>query len=62
MTESMMEVGHVRLMIVDDHAVLRRGVVASLSEFADIEVVAEAGAAKSFWQCARSSCRISGAG
>jgi NarL family two-component system response regulator LiaR len=31
-----------RLMIVDDHVVLRRGVVASLSDFEDIEVVAEA--------------------
>jgi two-component system, NarL family, response regulator LiaR len=39
----MAEFGHVRLMIVDDHAVLRRGVVASLSDFEDIEVVAEAG-------------------
>src|SRR5262249_34429515 len=39
----MAELGHVRLMIVDDHAVLRRGVVASLSDFEDIEVVAEAG-------------------
>jgi NarL family two-component system response regulator LiaR len=48
MTESMMEVGHVRLMIVDDHAVLRRGVVASLSEFEDIEVVAEAGSGEEF--------------
>jgi NarL family two-component system response regulator LiaR len=38
----MTELGHVRLMIVDDHAVLRRGVVASLSDFEDIEVVAEA--------------------
>jgi NarL family two-component system response regulator LiaR len=34
---------HVRLMIVDDHMVLRRGVVASLSDCEDIEVVAEAG-------------------
>lgn len=37
------EPGRMRLMIVDDHAVLRRGVVASLSDFDDIEVVAEAG-------------------
>jgi two-component system, NarL family, response regulator LiaR len=38
----MRELDRIRLMIVDDHAVLRRGVVASLSDFADIEVVAEA--------------------
>ena len=42
MTGPMGELGRMRLMIVDDHVVLRRGVVASLSEFEDIEVVAEA--------------------
>jgi two-component system, NarL family, response regulator LiaR len=42
MTGPMGELGRIRLMIVDDHVVLRRGVVASLSEFDDIEVVAEA--------------------
>jgi two-component system, NarL family, response regulator LiaR len=39
----MAERGPVRLMIVDDHTVLRRGVVASLADSHDIEVVAEAG-------------------
>jgi two-component system, NarL family, response regulator LiaR len=39
----MAELGCLRLMIVDDHTVLRRGVVAALAEFEDIDVVAEAG-------------------
>lgn len=43
MTELMTEVGRVRLMVVDDHVVLRRGVVASLADCLDIEIVAEAG-------------------
>jgi len=34
---------HIRLIIVDDHAVLRRGVVAGLAHCGDIEMVAEAG-------------------
>ncbi len=43
MTGPMREPSRLRLMIVDDHAVLRRGVVASLLDFEDIEVVAQAG-------------------
>jgi NarL family two-component system response regulator LiaR len=39
----MAELECLRLMIVDDHAVLRRGVVASLAGFEDIAVVVEAG-------------------
>lgn len=39
----MAERSPVRLMIVDDHTILRRGVVASLADSHDIEVVAEAG-------------------
>jgi len=38
----MPELEDIRLMVVDDHAVLRRGVIASLADFADIAVVAEA--------------------
>jgi len=42
MTGPMGELGRMRLIVVDDQVVLRRGVVALLSEFEDIEVVAEA--------------------
>lgn len=38
----MAELGHIRLMIVDDHLVVRRGVAASLTDYEDIEVVADA--------------------
>jgi NarL family two-component system response regulator LiaR len=42
MTGPMGELGRMRLIVVDDQVVLRRGVVSLLSEFDDIEVVAEA--------------------
>jgi len=42
MTGPMGELSRIRLIVVDDQVVLRRGVVALLSEFDDIEVVAEA--------------------
>lgn len=37
---------HTRVLVVDDHPLLRRGVIAVLKETTDIEVVAEAGSGK----------------
>ena len=34
---------HVRVLLVDDHAIVRKGIRALLEEVEDVEVVAEAG-------------------
>lgn len=34
---------HIRVMVVDDHTLFRRGLISLLSDFSDLEVVAEAG-------------------
>lgn len=48
----------IRVMIVDDHAILRAGVREMLSEEADLQVVAEAGSAEEASQQLREGMKV----